>query len=251
MVYREKEFPVMKAKARQSAPPATPFRTGVCVIIPALNEAASIEGAVKAAFTVAERVIVADNGSSDGTGEIAAGAGADVIRVERPGYGRACLAGIEAAADSAIILFMDGDGADHPGDLPALIRPIRDGTADFVIGARTHGGIERGALTPQQRYGNALACFLMRRLWGGAFTDLGPCRAIRKSALDRLAMENETYGWTVEMQVRALKRGIRSIEVPVRYRRRIGKSKISGTVRGVVLAGAHILGVIGREALRD
>ncbi|MEM8770290.1 MAG: glycosyltransferase family 2 protein [Pseudomonadota bacterium] len=222
----------------------------ICVIIPARNEALSIAQVVKSVPGYVSRTIVVDNGSSDGTGEIAQAAGARVVRVKKPGYGRSCLAGIEAADDADILVFMDGDGADNPDDMAQLVAPIIDGEKDFVVGARTHGQIEKGALTPQQRYGNALACFLMRVLWGGHFTDLGPFRAIRKTALARLDMENETFGWTVEMQVRALKLGVAYGETPVSYRKRIGQSKISGTVKGVVLAGAHILGVIAREAMR-
>ena len=222
----------------------------ICVVIPALNEATSIGGVVASVPDFVSRIIIADNGSTDGTGSIAQAAGATVVHAPIPGYGRACLAGVAAAGPCDIIVFMDGDGADDPADMEKLLMPIISGDADFVVGARTHGNVEKGALTPQQRYGNGLACFLMRHLWGGNFTDLGPFRAIRREAYERLDMENETYGWTVEMQARALKRGLLVQEVPVRYRKRIGRSKISGTVKGVVLAGAHILGVIAREAAR-
>lgn len=221
----------------------------IAVVIPALNEIQSIVGVIQSLPDFVTRIIVADNGSTDGTGEAARSAGAHVVSVPQPGYGRACLAGIAAAGAPDVIVFMDADGADDPADMEGLLEPIISDQADMVIGARTHKGIEKGALTTQQQYGNTLACFLMKLFWGGNFTDLGPFRAIRYDALQKLSMENETFGWTVEMQVRALKQGLRCTEIPVHYRKRIGVSKISGTVKGVILAGVHILGVIGREAV--
>lgn len=219
------------------------------VIIPALNEEAAIGQVVTSVIAKVDRVIVADNGSTDDTASRARAAGADVVHVPEAGYGRACLAGVAAADKADILVFMDGDSADDPEDLDALLDPIRTGTADLVIGSRAIGDVETGALTLPQRLGNALATRLMRWFWGGDFKDLGPFRAIRRSAYERLEMQAPTYGWTVEMQVRALKRGLRCCEVPVRYRRRIGTSKISGTIRGVVLAGTYILGTIARERL--
>ncbi|MEL6827174.1 MAG: glycosyltransferase family 2 protein [Pseudomonadota bacterium] len=219
------------------------------IIIPALNEEAAIGGVVDSIIHQVDRVIVVDNGSTDQTAERAAQAGADVIHVAQPGYGRACLAGVAAAADCDLLIFMDGDGADDPADLASLMRPILRGEADLVIGSRTLGRTEIGALTLPQRWGNALATSLMHVFWNGPFTDLGPFRAIRRSAYQRLAMQAPTFGWTVEMQVRALKQHLRCTEVPVAYRRRIGVSKKSGTVKGVVLAGAYILGTIFRETL--
>lgn len=221
----------------------------ISIIIPALNEAESIAGVIASIRHNATRVIVADNGSTDGTGNLASAAGAQVIRVEMPGYGRACLAALAACPDTEIVVFMDGDAADDPADFEALIAPLLDGSADLVIGTRLNGRVDPGALTLPQRFGNSLACWFMRRFWNGPFTDLGPFRAVRRSALDRLSMQSQAYGWTVEMQVRALKAGLRCREVPVHYRKRIGVSKISGTVRGVVLAGSTILGVIAREVL--
>lgn len=223
------------------------------VVIPARNEAGAI-GKVIAEIPVniiksRANIIVVDNGSADETANIAKAAGATVISVDKPGYGRACLAGIEAARPCDIIVFLDGDASDYPEDLAGLVAPILDGIADFVLGSRLAGTVEKGALALQQRFGNRLACGLMALIWGGKFTDLGPFRAIKLSALDHLNMQAETYGWTVEMQVRALKSGVPYKEVPVRYRHRIGKSKISGTVRGVILAGVYILGTIAREAL--
>ena len=221
----------------------------VAIIIPARNEARAIGEVVRSVIGRVDRVIVADNGSTDGTGDIARAAGAQVVEVPQPGYGRACLAGIALAQDADIIVFMDGDRADDPADLPALLKPLVEGWVDFVVGSRLAGDVEHGALTVPQRFGNRLACFLMRLFWKGRFTDLGPFRAIRTEALAALSLNAQTYGWTVEMQVRVLKAGLSYTEVPVRYRQRVGVSKISGTVKGVILAGAYILGVIAREAL--
>ena len=230
-------------------PDASPAAPTVAIVIPALNEEAAIGQVVRSVVERVDSVVVADNGSTDRTAEVARAAGAQVVSVPEPGYGRACLAGI-AANESDIVVFMDGDASDDPADLDALLAPIREGRADFVVGSRRAGEAEAGSLTLPQRFGNALACGLMRLIWGGRFTDLGPFRAIRRDALERLHMQAPTFGWTVEMQVRALKAGLPYTEVPVRYRRRIGKSKISGTVRGVVMAGTYILGTIGVEALR-
>ena len=221
----------------------------ICIIIPALNEEAAIGSVVRSVRDQIDRVIVVDNGSTDATAAEAAAAGADVVHQAKKGYGRSCLTGITAAGDAEILVFMDGDGADDPADLHKILAPIIAGEADFVVGSRLTGARERGALTLPQQFGNALACFLMRRLWASAFTDLGPFRAIKRQTLDALDVTAETYGWTVEMQARAVKRGVRYREIPVSYRKRAGVSKISGTVRGVILAGAHILGVIAREAV--
>ena len=219
------------------------------IIIPALNEEAAIGGVVRAVHHQVDRVIVVDNGSTDATAACASEAGADVIHVARPGYGRACLAGVAAADGADLIIFMDGDGADDPTDLADLMAPIISGDADLVIGSRLLGQTEHGALTLPQRFGNRLATLLMGLFWNGRFTDLGPFRAIRRSAYTSLNMQAPTYGWTVEMQVRALKQGLRCTEIPVSYRRRIGVSKISGTVKGMVLAGWYILGTIFKEAI--
>ncbi|MEM7492437.1 MAG: glycosyltransferase family 2 protein [Pseudomonadota bacterium] len=218
------------------------------IIIPALNEEAAIGGVVRSVRHQVDQVIVVDNGSTDATAGRASEAGADTVHVPQPGYGRACLAGV-AASNADLIIFMDGDGADDPNDLSALIEPILSGRVDFVIGSRLLGQTERGALTFTQQFGNRLATGLMRLIWGGEFTDLGPFRAITRSAYDKLDMQAQTYGWTVEMQTRALKQNLRYTEVPVAYRRRIGVSKISGTLKGVLLAGWFILGTIFKEAL--
>lgn len=219
------------------------------VVIPARNEQGAIGKVISEIPSVVSRIIIADNGSTDETAPIARRAGAKVISVPIPGYGRACLAGIAASQPCDIIVFLDGDASDYPKEMTALIAPIVAGDMDMVIGSRRLGTCEKGALTIPQRFGNALACWLMAWIWGGEFTDLGPFRAIRMSSLDRLDMQAPTFGWTVEMQVRALKHGLRCSEIPVRYRKRIGKSKISGTVSGTILAGYYILGTIAREAL--
>ena len=219
------------------------------IIIPALNEQAAIGKVVRSVKNRVDQVIVVDNGSTDRTAEEATRAGADVVFAEPAGYGRACLAGVAAASDADLYIFMDGDGADDPNDLDALITPILLREVDFVVGSRATGSAERGALTLPQRWGNSLAAVLMKLFWGGSFSDLGPFRAIERKAYERLNMQAETFGWTIEMQVRALKLGLKCHEVPVSYRRRIGVSKISGTVKGVVMAGTYILGTIFKEAV--
>lgn len=227
-----------------------PGRLSVAVIIPVKNEAAALPKVLGAIPAWVETVIVADTNSTDGTPEIAVAHGATVVHEPRPGYGRACLTALAATPPVDVIVFVDGDASDDPSEMAELLAPIASGSADFVVGSRVAGRRERGSLTPQQSFGNWLACLLIRLFWGARFTDLGPFRAIRRASLEQLALTDKNYGWTVEMQVRAVKRGVRTVEIPVRYRRRIGVSKVSGTVKGVIGAGVKILYVIGREAVR-
>ena len=220
----------------------------VSVIIPAHNEARAI-GLVLTEIPpgLAQEVVVVDNNSTDDTGAVARAHGATVVREPRPGYGYACLAGMAhvfARPESEqpdIVVFLDGDHSDYPAQMPELLAPLLAGAADMVIGSRALGERERGALLPQQRFGNWLATRLLRLRYGGQFTDLGPFRAILAPALLGLGMKDKTYGWTVEMQIKAARQGLRTVEVPVRYRRRIGTSKVSGTVRGTIGAGYKIL----------
>jgi len=223
----------------------------VKIVIPARNEEGAIGKVVSSVVQHVDAVVVADNGSTDATAKTAREAGADVVYVQEPGYGRACLAAIAAAGEFDILVFMDGDASDDPTDLPKLLAPILSGQADMVIGSRILGNCDPGALTVQQRFGNTLACWLMNLFWGFRFTDLGPFRAITRKSYNRLNMQAPTFGWTVEMQVRALQLKLNCAEVPVHYRARIGVSKISGTVRGVVLAGWYILGTIFWEAAKS
>lgn len=223
----------------------SPPEPTVEVVIPAFNEEASLP------LVLADlprppvgRVVVVDNASTDATTAAARAGGAIVVREQRPGYGSACLAGLawlRANDPPEIVVFLDADYSDHPEELPAVIAPISAGAADLVIGSRTLGRREPGALLPQARAGNLVACTLIRLLYGHRYTDLGPFRAIRWEALERLAMRDTDFGWTAEMQVKALRAGLRITEVPVSYRRRVGVSKITGTLRGTVLAGSKIL----------
>ena len=225
-------------------------QTRIGVVIPVRNEAEALPKVLGAMPSWIETVIIADNSSTDGSPEVARRFGATVIDEPRRGYGRACLTALAAMPPVDIIVFIDGDASDDPSEMAELVRPIVEGRADFVLGSRTMGERERGALTPQQVFGNWLACTLVRWIWGAQFTDLGPFRAIRRTSLDAMDMRDENYGWTIEMQVRAAQMQLRCLEVPARYRRRIGVSKVSGTVRGVIGAGTKILYIIAREALR-
>jgi len=218
----------------------------VAVVIPARNEEASVGQVLdEIPRAHAQAVIVVDNGSRDRTAEVARAHGAVVVDEPVPGYGRACLAGI-ARTDSAIdvVVILDADHSDYPEELPALLAPIAAGEADLVIGSRVLGGAEPGALPWNQRAGNRLACALMRTLYDADVTDMGPFRAIRREALLKLDMRDRTFGWNVEMLAKARIAGLRVREVPVRYRRRVGKSKISGTVKGTLRAGTRIIGTI-------
>ena len=225
------------------------------VIIPALDEEDAIVKVLgdlprpgSEVGGVVYDVIVVDNGSIDRTPQRAAAMGARVVHEARRGYGRACLAGLAALETPDIVVFVDGDYSDFPEEAPTLVAPIVQGTADLVIGSRVLGTREAGALLPQARFGNALANALRRVIYGVRYTDLGPFRAIRYTSLMQLRMADEDFGWTVEMQVKAARQGLRAVEVPVRYRKRIGKSKISGTLIGTLRAGHKILWTIFRHA---
>ncbi|WP_162425857.1 glycosyltransferase family 2 protein [Pontibacter pudoricolor] len=224
----------------------------VNVIIPAYNEELSIGKVVAAIPAFVADVIVVNNNSSDRTAETARLAGATVLHEPKAGYGHACLKGIAyaSAKPSAlrpdIIVFLDGDFSDFPQEMDVLLKPIVDGDADMVIGSRVLGKREAGSLLPQQLFGNWLATKLLHLLYGVTYTDLGPFRAIKLDTLLGLNMQDRTYGWTVEMQAKAAKQHVRSVEVPVSYRKRIGVSKVSGTIKGTVLAGYKIIFTIFR-----
>ena len=220
----------------------------VTLIIPALNEEPAL-GRVLDALPreLFARVIVADNGSTDRTAAIAREHGAEVVSEPRRGYGRACLAGLAALEETAeIVAFMDADGSDVPEEARHLVEPIAAGEADLVIGSRALGEAEPGSLRLAQRWGNRLAVALIAVLYGHRYTDLGPFRAIRRASLEKLAMRDTDFGWTVEMQVKALRHGLRVREIPVSYRRRSGRSKISGTIPGTLRAGTKILWTLFR-----
>ena len=215
------------------------------VIIPAYNEEASIAKVISEIPSEVDEIIVVNNNSTDGTKENAARAGATVLDEERKGYGYACLKGMDYIAglenQPTIIVFLDGDYSDYPEELIEVVRPIVEDDIDLVIGSRVKERREYGAMTPQQIFGNWLATKLMGLFFGATFTDLGPFRAIKYDKLLSLQMEDKTYGWTVEMQLKAIKKGLSYTEVPVRYKNRIGVSKVSGTVKGSLLAGVKIL----------
>jgi glycosyltransferase involved in cell wall biosynthesis len=218
--------------------------TVYALIIPALNEAESI-GLVlqRLPSGLFSQVIVVDNGSDDGTYEVAQAAGAQVIREPRRGYGQACLAGVAHLAPQVYaVAFMDADLSDDPTDLEQLVRRFEDGGWDMVIGSRVLGSTEPGSLSPMQRFGNWLTTLLIRKIWHVSFTDLGPMRILRRPALNRLNLQDRDFGWNVEMQAKAALLRLRVTEAPVKYyRRRLGRSKISGTISGSVRAGAKIL----------
>ena len=240
-------------------------RLVVDVVIPALDEEQALPRVLAeiprapfetpahdgAALTAqVRRVVVADNGSRDRTAAVARAAGADVVSEPRRGYGAACLRALALLRDDPpdVVVFIDGDYSDHPAELPLLLAPIARDEAELVIGSRTAGRRQAGSLTPQQRVGNAIACRALWHLYRVRYTDLGPFRAIRWSTLQQLGMADQDYGWTVEMQVKAARRGVRHAEVPVSYRRRIGESKVSGTIRGTLGASRKILWLLARHA---
>ena len=226
----------------------------ISVIIPAFNEANSIAKVIAEIPQVVSEIIVVDNNSTDSTSVTATTAGATVLFEPQKGYGYACLKGInylsKRSNPPSIVVFMDGDYSDYPEDLHDIVKPITDGKVDFVIGARVKELREEGSMTPQQVFGNWLATSLMKVLFGAKFTDLGPFRAITYERLMELEMDDKTYGWTVEMQLKVLKRKIAYAEVPVRYKKRIGISKVSGTVKGTIFAGIKILSWIIKYSVK-
>ncbi len=228
--------------------------TKISVIIPAYNEADSIAHVIKDIPSIVEDIIVVSNNSSDATIENAQNAGATVLSEDNRGYGFACLKGMDyiSAKDEKpdIIVFLDGDYSDYPEELDKIVAPILEKDIDFVIGARVKRLREEGAMTIPQIFGNWLATTLMKLFFGAKFTDLGPFRAIKYNKLLALSMEDKTYGWTVEMQLKALKQKLTYTEVPVNYRNRIGVSKVSGTVKGAIFAGIKILGWIFKYSLK-
>ncbi|HUY90110.1 MAG TPA: glycosyltransferase family 2 protein [Pirellulales bacterium] len=244
-----------RASSRRGKQPghATCDLSHVTVVIPAYNEEASLP-LVLADLPPVGQVIVVDNASTDATAQVAARHGARVVREDARGYGSACLRGLAEIARQVndgegaprVVVFLDADYSDHPDLLPELVAPLFAGQADFVLGSRLLGEREPGAMPPQSIYGNRLACFLMRWLFGARYTDLGPFRAIDYLALCRLGMTDLNFGWTVEMQIKAAGAHLRILEIPVPYRRRIGHSKISGTVSGTLQAGGKILYLIGK-----
>ena len=271
-ILQQHELPVAESSSETEA-----MLNQTVVIIPARNEESSI-GLVLGALPRVAKVIVVNNGSTDSTSVIARSTGAYVVDEVIPGYGRACRRGLgslrnlqrrgrriaqsrirladELASEDASIagtirygVFLDADYSDHPELLPDLVRPIHRGEADFVLGSRLLGKREPGAMPLQSVLGNKLACFLMRIIWGGRYTDLGPFRAIRLDKLNRLQMKDTNFGWTVEMQIKATQHQLRTHEIPVPYRCRIGTSKISGTISGTFKAGYKILYTIAKYAL--
>lgn len=228
--------------------------TNIKVIIPAYNEEKSIGKVIQEIPKIVSEIIVVNNNSTDATGKEASENGATVLLENKKGYGFACLKGMKYISDQIIkpeiIVFLDGDYSDYPAELTKIIEPILNGSADFVVGARVPEFREKGAMMPQQIFGNQLATVLMRLFFKSKFTDLGPFRAIKYETLLALEMEDTTYGWTVEMQLKVLKKKIRYTEIPVHYKNRIGTSKVSGTIEGSVLAGIKILGWIFKYAFK-
>ncbi len=228
--------------------------TQIDVVIPAFNEEASLPLVLAAVpRPPVRRIVVCDNNSTDETARVAAAGGAVVVAERRPGYGGACLRALDHLRQNDppdIVVFLDGDYSDHPEELPRLIEPILAGESDLVIGSRALGDHDPGALLPQARAGNFIACLLMRLLYRHRYTDLGPFRAIRWDRLEQLRMADPDFGWTAEMQVKALRHGLKVREVPVSYRKRIGVSKVTGTLYGTVMAGYKILWTVLRYSVR-
>ncbi len=227
--------------------------TKIAVIIPAFNEERAIKHVLADLPNNINEVVVVNNGSTDQTAIRAQEGGATVLTENNKGYGYACLKGIDYLIKQEnppeIVVFIDGDYSDHPNELYDLVNPILKGKADFVLGARVKSKRMAGSMTPQQVFGNALATTLMRLFFNSRFTDLGPFRAIRFSTLQALEMQDKTYGWTVEMQLKILKKKIPYVEIPVSYKQRIGVSKVSGTIKGTIFAGIKILGWIFKYSI--
>ncbi len=230
------------------------LKQDIKVIIPAFNEADSITNVLNEIPSLVSETIVVNNNSNDKTAENAALAGATVLHEQRKGYGYACLCGMQYIAEQSklpdIIVFMDGDYSDYPEELSKVVKPILEENIDFVVGARKKNLREPGSMTPQQVFGNWLATFLMKLFFGAKFTDLGPFRAIKYEKLKELQMEDKTYGWTVEMQLKVLQKKMTYTEVPVRYKKRIGVSKVSGTIKGTIFAGIKIIGWIFKYSIK-
>lgn len=228
--------------------------TDIQVIIPAYNEANSIAKVIQEIPAIVSEIIVVNNNSSDNTAINATRAGATVLNETRKGYGYACLCGMDYIAKKSrkpnIIVFIDGDYSDYPEELSKIVKPILDDNVDLVIGARIKALREDGSMTPQQIFGNKLATFLMKLFFRSTFTDLGPFRAIKYEKLLEMEMEDKTYGWTIEMQLKALKNKMSYVEIPVHYKKRIGVSKVSGTIKGSIFAGVKILAWIFKYSLK-
>lgn len=223
----------------------------IAVVIPALDEEAAIGEVVRAVpRELVREVIVVDNGSVDRTAAVARAAGARVVSEMVRGYGAACLAGALAAREADVLVFLDGDRSDDPAEMARVLEPLLEGRADLVLGSRLSGDLEAGALSPHQRLGNRVVTLLLWLLYGLRLTDIGPFRAIRAEVLRGLGMEQKTHGWPVEMIVKAARRGYRMVEVPVRCRRRVGRSKVGGTLSGSLLAGYRLLSTTLRYAWR-
>ncbi len=224
------------------------------VIIPAFNEEDSIAKVIAEIPKSVSEVVVVNNNSSDNTAKNAREAGATVVDEPRPGYGFACLAGMhyidKQSKTPDIIVFLDGDYSDYPEELDKIVAPIVNENMDLVIGARNNELREAGSMTVPQIFGNWLATFLMKLFFGANFTDLGPFRAIKYEKLKEINMQDQTYGWTVEMQLKAIRKKLKYKEVPVRYKRRIGVSKVSGTIKGAIFAGIKILGWIFKYSIK-
>ncbi|SRX54352.1 glycosyltransferase family 2 protein [Aequorivita sp. CIP111184] len=231
------------------------MQKNIKVIIPAFNEEDSIGKVIAEIPSIVSEIIVVDNNSTDTTAEVAKKAGATVLFQPNAGYGNACLKGMEYISEENtkpnIVVFLDGDYSDYPEELTKIIAPIIENDIDFVVGARVKELRETGSMTFPQRFGNELATKLMSLFFNSTFTDLGPFRAIKYEKLIALNMEDKTYGWTVEMQLKVLKKKYTYIEIPVKYKNRIGVSKVSGTVKGAIFAGIKILTWIFKYSFKN